>query len=56
MTVSDFWLPAHNSSATDIRQGGHAELTILYRAYEITSASQVHGLDFVSFLEHAGLN
>jgi hypothetical protein len=42
--VSDFWLPAHNHSATDIRLGGHADLTIDYRGYEITGANQVSGL------------
>ncbi len=42
--VNDFWLPLRNHSATDIRLGGHAELTIDYRGYEITGASQVSGL------------
>jgi hypothetical protein len=42
--VSDFWLPAHNHSVTAIRLGGHADLTIEYRNYEITDASQVGGL------------
>lgn len=39
--VNDFWLPAHNHSATAIRLGGHAELTIEYKDYEITGASRV---------------
>jgi outer membrane lipoprotein-sorting protein len=41
MKVSGFWLPAHNHSATAIRLGGHAELTIEYKDYEITGASRV---------------
>lgn len=44
MKVSDFWLPAHNHSVTAIRLGGHAELTIDYKDYEITGASQVSSL------------
>jgi outer membrane lipoprotein-sorting protein len=43
--VSDFWLPAHNHSVAAIRLGGHAELTIDYKDYEITDASQVSGLE-----------
>ena len=39
--VSDFWLPAYNHSVTAIRLGGHAELTIDYKDYEITGASRV---------------
>ena len=42
--VNDFWLPAYNHSATAVRLGGHADLTIEYKAYQITSASQVSGL------------
>jgi hypothetical protein len=42
--VNDFWLPAYNHSATAVRLGGHADLTIEYKAYEITNASQVSGL------------
>jgi len=38
--ISDFWLPAHNQSISAIRLGGHAELTIDYKDYEITGASQ----------------
>jgi hypothetical protein len=44
MKVNDFWLPAHNRSVTAIRLGGHAELTIDYKDYEITGASPVNGL------------
>jgi outer membrane lipoprotein-sorting protein len=43
--VSDFWLPAHNHSVAAIRLGGHAELTIDYKDYEITDASEVSGLE-----------
>jgi hypothetical protein len=42
--VSDFWLPAHNHSITAIRLGGHADLTIEYKDYEITDASKVSTL------------
>jgi hypothetical protein len=42
--VGNFWLPAYNHSSTAIRFGGHAELTIDYNEYEITSASQVSSL------------
>ena len=38
--VGDFWLPAHNQSVSAIRLGGHAELTIEYKNYEITGATQ----------------
>lgn len=41
--VNDFWLPAHNHSATTIRLGGHAELTIDYNDYKITGANRVSG-------------
>ena len=44
MKVGDFWLPARNHSVTAVRLGGHAELTIEYKDYEITSASQVSSL------------
>ena len=44
MKVSDFWLPAYNHSVTAIRLGGYAELTIDYKDYEITGASQVSNL------------
>jgi hypothetical protein len=43
--VSDFWLPAHNHSVAAIRLGDHAELTIDYKDYEITDASEVSGLE-----------
>ena len=44
MKVGNFWLPAYNRSVTAIRLGGHAELTIDYKDYEITGASRVSGL------------
>jgi hypothetical protein len=56
MKVGDFWLPARNHSITSIRLGGHAELTIECKDYEITSASQVSTLSMlpsVSYLEAA---
>jgi hypothetical protein len=37
--VGDFWLPAENQSDTDVRLGGHANLTIRYTGYNIISAS-----------------
>ena len=42
--VSDFWLPSYNHSVTAVRLGGHAELTIDYKDYEITDSGQVSGL------------
>ena len=42
--VSDFWLPANNHSVTAIRLGGRADLTIDYKDYRITDASQVISL------------
>ena len=42
--VSGFWLPAYNHSVTAIRLGGRADLTIEYKDYEITDASQVRSL------------
>jgi hypothetical protein len=56
MKVGDFWLPARNRSITTVRLGGHAELTIEYKDYEITSASQVSSLSVLpsaSYLEAA---
>jgi len=34
----------HNHSVTAIRLGGYAELTIDYKYYEITGASEIGGL------------
>lgn len=42
--VNDFWLPASNSSVSEIRLGGRAELTIEYDSYEITDADAVGNL------------
>jgi hypothetical protein len=42
--VSDFWLPARNHSITAIRLGGHADLTVEYKDYEITDAGKVSTL------------
>ncbi len=56
MKVGDFWLPARNRSVTAIRLEGHAELTIEYKDYEITSASPVSTLSMLppaSYLEAA---
>ena len=56
MKVGDFWLPARNRSVTAIRLEGHAELTIEYKDYEITSASHVSTLSMLppaSYLEAA---
>ena len=33
--VNDFWLPTYNQSVSDIRLGGHAELTIQYQRYKV---------------------
>ena len=42
--VSDFWLPESNRSASSIRLGGQAELSIDYEHYLITGSSQVSTL------------
>ncbi len=39
--VNDFWLPARNHTLTAVRLGGHADLTIDYEAYRITSAGSL---------------
>jgi hypothetical protein len=44
MNVNDFWLPAHNHSATDVRLGGHADFSIEYKDYRITSARPLNKL------------
>jgi hypothetical protein len=38
--VGDFWLPARNESVSYIRLGGRATLTIEYKDYRVTGASQ----------------
>lgn len=42
MNVNDFWLPAHNHTVSAVRLGGHADFTIEYKDYRITSASQLN--------------
>jgi len=37
--VNDFWLPALNRSASNVRLGGHASFSIEYRDYQITAAN-----------------
>jgi hypothetical protein len=51
--VNDFWLPAHNQSVSAIRVGGRAELTIDYRNYEITRASQVGSLRMLQAMPYS---
>jgi hypothetical protein len=51
--VSDFWLPAYNHSVSAIRLGGHAELNIEYKAYEIADASRVSSLSMLRSTLHA---
>jgi hypothetical protein len=53
MKVSDFWLPAYNHSVTAIRLGGHAELTIEYKDYEITGTSRVSSSMMLRSTPHA---
>jgi hypothetical protein len=38
MKIGDFWLPAENRSASNIRLGGHAILTIKYEDYQVQGA------------------
>jgi hypothetical protein len=52
--VSDFWLPASNHTVTDIRLGGHAELTIDYKDYEITDAGHVSSLPVLQAIPNTG--
>jgi hypothetical protein len=53
MKVGDFWLPAYNHSVTAIRLGGHAEMTINYKDYQITGASRVSSLSMLRTTPHA---
>jgi hypothetical protein len=39
MKVGDFWMPSLNNSASNIRLGGRATLTIRYEGYEIQDPS-----------------
>jgi len=50
MKVGDFWLPAENSSASNIRLGGHATLTIKYEDYQVQAAP---GLEAIAILPPA---
>jgi hypothetical protein len=38
--IGGFWLPAHNTSETDVRMGGKAVLTIDYSDYQITGVNR----------------
>jgi hypothetical protein len=40
MKVGDFWLPAQNESASNIRLGGRATLTIKYEDYQVQGVSE----------------
>ena len=40
--VNDFWLPAFNRSASVIRLGGRASLSIEYKDYQITAATPLN--------------
>ena len=37
--IGDFWLPISNRSSSAIRLGGHADFTIVYQDYQITTAT-----------------
>jgi hypothetical protein len=37
--VDQFWLPTHNHSATTVRLGGHADLSIDYKDYQLTAVA-----------------
>jgi hypothetical protein len=43
--VGQFWLPAHNHSATTVRLGGHADFTIDYKDYELTAVAPLSAGD-----------
>ena len=44
MKVGDFWLPAENNSASNIRLGGRATLTIKYEDYQVQAAPKFEAL------------
>jgi hypothetical protein len=55
--IGEFWLPAQNESSTDVRLGGHANLSIHYSDYRLVAntsppASEHRPMD--STLGHAG--
>jgi len=56
--VGSFWLPARNESTSDVRLGGHAELSIQYDSYKVTAASDVRdaGSEAVKVLPRNGHN
>jgi len=39
VNVNDFWLPERNHRVTSVRLGGHADFTIEYKDYQVTSAN-----------------
>lgn len=41
--VDNFWLPAENRTTSYLRIGGHADLSIEYRQYNITAADPIPG-------------
>lgn len=43
--LGDFWFPAENESASTMRVGGHAILSIKYRNYEILAARPLQEID-----------
>lgn len=43
--VNDFWLPATNRSATKVRLGGQAELSIEYGEYRLPAAAPASGTE-----------
>jgi hypothetical protein len=48
INVNDFWLPSHNHSVTSVRLGGHADFTIEYKDYRITSSSPLQRVSSAS--------
>jgi hypothetical protein len=48
MKVGDFWLPAENNSASNIRLGGRATLTIKYEDYQVQGATKLQTIAKVS--------
>jgi tRNA splicing endonuclease len=42
VNVNDFWLPAHNHSATAVRLGGHADFSIEYKDYQVTAVRHLN--------------
>jgi hypothetical protein len=44
MKVGDFWLPAENNSASNIRLGGRATLTIKYEDYQVQGVTRLQAI------------